>query len=360
MLLCLFGLALLTSVTSGTAALAQGIGPILYNKMDAQANISVWQINPDGSGDQLVYPAGAGPIWSWDGQRVALSYTAAGDYNANVFVYDLRAGALQQVTAFNELVQTDQSTFVSLAYKAFSPDGQRMAVSAILHTQTTNGSSDDPFLFIYGLDGTPQALVVGGNDATSGRGVGVAWSPVEDILVYPAAAVTTLQGTGTPFPYVTALYLVEPVADVLQTGQYRQLTSPSAYATFTGWFWEIDFQPAISPDGRQVAYIRSVVGIGSDGSRQFSTPSIHVVNMDGSGDHPVAQFQQGEYVTQVCWSPDGSRLVFDLGRQAVFNGTPEVTPDLSSMALYTINADGSNPRLLQQAPAFAPAWNPAR
>lgn len=236
MLPCLVGLILVISVTSSTTALAQGIGPVLYNTIDPQANISIWQINPDGSGDQFVYPAGVGPIWSWDGQRVAISYTPAGDYNANVFVYDLRSGALQQVTAFNELVQTDQSTFVSLAYKAFSPDGQRMAVSAILHTQTTDGSSEDPFLLIYGLDGTPQALVNAGSDATSGRGVGVAWSPVEDVLVYPAAAVTTLQGTGAPFPYVTALYLVAPVADVVQTGQYQQLTVPSAYATLAGWF----------------------------------------------------------------------------------------------------------------------------
>jgi hypothetical protein len=56
MLPCIFALALLTCISNSSPALAQGDGSILYNKIDAQGNISLWQIHPDGSGDQLIPP----------------------------------------------------------------------------------------------------------------------------------------------------------------------------------------------------------------------------------------------------------------------------------------------------------------
>jgi hypothetical protein len=285
-----------------------------------------------------------------------------GEVSQNVFVIDTQTGNLLQVTDFQDIISPDStaSTIFFPLWKAFSRDGQRIAVSTWVHNQTTNGHTDVPLLRIYGLDGTLQAtVIIGGDTIDLLQGNGVAWSPVEDVLVYPFAAETITQGLGNPFPDVTALYLAAPAQDIATTGQYKQLTFPSAFQDFTSLFWELDYAPAISPDGRRIAYVRTLTGI-IGAAFQFATPSIRVINRDGTGDHQIVQFSKGSAITHISWSPDGSQLVFDLGQQATTpEGFPEFVPNDFTMMLYTIGADGSNLQPLQQAPALYPSWNPA-
>src|SRR5262249_10741146 len=115
---------------------------------------------------------------------------------------------------------------------------------------------------------------------------------------------------------------------------------------------------AFSPDGRQVAYIRMVNGY-SGGFPIFGIPSIRVINIDGTGDRELLRFTQGSYVSRVSWSPDGSRLVFDLGRQTSISGYPVPLIDATTSGLYLMNADGSGVVQIQTPPAVFPSWNPA-
>lgn len=64
--------------------------------------------------------------------------------------------------------------------------------------------------------------------------------------------------------------------------------------------------PAISPDGRQIAY-ESADGLGVDPETGPNGSRLHVMNLDGSHDHVVSD----GYDIDPAWSPDGSALLFN-------------------------------------------------
>jgi TolB protein len=61
-------------------------------------------------------------------------------------------------------------------------------------------------------------------------------------------------------------------------------------------------QPAISPDGRQLAYIATVAG-------RFGTGGIWTRPVAG-GAPTLVHYEEGEYRTKPAWTPDGSRFLF--------------------------------------------------
>lgn len=86
-----------------------------------------------------------------------------------------------------------------------------------------------------------------------------------------------------------------------------------------------DEKPALSPDGRRVAFTRYV----ADGA-PLKDGGVFIVNVDGTGLKQIDTLSE-----DVSWSPDGSKVVmtralFDPGTQAPYN-----------VALWTVNADGS-------------------
>jgi len=99
-----------------------------------------------------------------------------------------------------------------------------------------------------------------------------------------------------------------------------------------------DLHPALSPDGKKIAFI-SLRG----------TNGIYLVSTDGSGETMLTD-NLTDYKEPLEWSPDGTKIIFS-GRP----GRQENNYDI-----YTIDVDGSGLRRLTDAvePDWAPAWSP--
>lgn len=101
-----------------------------------------------------------------------------------------------------------------------------------------------------------------------------------------------------------------------------------------------NINPDWSPDGSKIAFaVQSPPG---------RSGKIHVMNADGSGQHPLTP---GELRAGFpAWSPDGKKLAF---------------ASFQTFAIYVMNADGSEARPITHAPpgaanvaTNAPAWSP--
>ena len=123
------------------------------------------------------------------------------------------------------------------------------------------------------------------------------------------------------------------VTDV-KTGATTRLTDHPA----------LDFNAAVSPDARRVAFV----------SERDGHMEIYSMKPDGSGARRLTRhFALNDHPT---WSPDGKRLVFTSTRQ------PAGKPGQSWNALYVMNADGSDVKRLSPPGAvdFSPAWSPGK
>lgn len=67
---------------------------------------------------------------------------------------------------------------------------------------------------------------------------------------------------------------------------------------------ELVGDPQISPDGRQIVYVRNFKDIMTDGNRS----NLWIVNSDGSAHRPLTSGNQNDYAPR--WSPGGDRLAY--------------------------------------------------
>jgi len=93
--------------------------------------------------------------------------------------------------------------------------------------------------------------------------------------------------------------------------------------------------PAVSPDGRRVAFIHNKAG----------SPDLYVSDIDGGNLKQLTTTKEDE--SSPCWSPDGRRICF-ASRQT------------GKAALYTISADGGSMSRLSVSAASPtePDWSP--
>jgi WD40 repeat protein len=155
----------------------------------------------------------------------------------------------------------------------------------------------------------------------------------------------------------------------LATKKWTSVTKPRRH--------ESDVDPAWSPDGRTIAYARSLNGDVAEGP--LAPATIILVAPDGSGARRLTQGRSPS------WSPDGKRLAFALGgsvyeiradgrgrkrilrglRNPVVRWSPDgrkllYTSDLGSRAdVWTVDVDGTHRRrILHRVAIIGIAWRP--
>jgi eukaryotic-like serine/threonine-protein kinase len=186
------------------------------------------------------------------------------------------------------------------------------------------------------------------------------WQRAEDLLVELDAIALTLGTGGTEAPVrqrrrapsLPALGALLAVALVIagvwwRTGRTADPRLTIGAMTHVTRDPGLEIDPALSPDGRTLAYVA-----GPPGQRR-----IYVRRVDGG--RPISLTEAGiaESQRRPDWSPDGSRIVFQAGQQGY-----GVRPATRTGTLYVVPALGGTPmRLLppeSQGVALTPVWSP--
>ena len=274
------------------------------------------------------------PVWSPDGRRIA--YFSRRDGNKDLYVVSADGSRQRRLAR--------DASFATLAW---SPDGRKIA-------------------FVHNRDGTDGVYVVnadgGGQRRLARKGNAPAWSPDgRKIAFVSGSRIYVMNADGSEH-----LALTKPIVGRIPSlawspdgrklaflheggcGQFcfnlyvvgsdgsgmRNLTSKLAPGGHPGAGPASD--PAWSPDGRKLAFVRLNASVGSP---------IYVVKADGSG--LLRLTRNPALDADPTWSPDGRRIAFASER----DGNSEV---------YVMNANGSGQRNLTRNPAYDanPTWSP--
>ena len=365
----------ITLVTSALILAAASTSPaqIAYVSVNPNGTLQLHQMNADGGGDvslPLPFANGGLPSWSRDGAQLAVTASdpaLPGVHTQNVYSISRATGAIQRLTDYHDIIDPGN---VALSYtfpyhKAFSPDRSALATFSITQTGGVggNGVVDLPVLEVHSLTATANPIQVHTDIGRNGRhhgGEGVDWSPTQNVLAAPLESSTPFLSGGGPGE-TTAIFLIEPINAAVLQGHAQRVTAPRADADIsTGLLWtEHDYQPKFSPSGVGLAYVRSFQ---SHNLTTQLTPnpdiqSLRILNLTNGADTQVINLPAGRYVTTLDWSPDGTRLVFDLALQAdsvvglLQQGRPETNQ------IYVVNADGSGLTQLRGNGNGTPAWS---
>jgi len=307
--------------------------------------------NPDGTNGVPIPVALVGvelPRWSRDATLIA-----AGGMPVNpgmtpgIFVFDRNGQNLHRV--FDLLGGVYAGAIPQQAFSAFSPDGQRLAISYIYTTTSLNSCWA---VLVYSVAGTLLATVGGDcvqpSLSTGFSEWGIDWSPTRDLLVGGLLTVKyCVDALGNTYPViVTDLNAAPPVSNATAmpitnenpcAGVSNPLLLSSTYDVF----------PVFSQDGTRIAYVQwTQLILGGP-----INTSIRIINADGTNETVVAAFP-GQQSFGVSWSPDGTKLLFDLEQEV--NGVAE--PQTSSLRM--INVDGTGlTQLNVSAGAAEPSWS---
>ena len=141
-----------------------------------------------------------------------------------------------------------------------------------------------------------------------------------------------------------AFSLAIGVAGARDLSGYSQIVAArvdgSGTTNVTHWRFDDDW-PAVSPDGRKIAFARTT-----------SAHGLWIMNADGSGQRKLAMVPGSDELAP-SWSPDGKRIAF-------VSMTPCEPYFCSDLALWVVRPDGSRLRRVAQhvRQPWRPLWSP--
>jgi dipeptidyl aminopeptidase/acylaminoacyl peptidase len=281
------------------------------DKMNDRRESALWIMNADGSRNRFLVK-GSNARWSPTGDRIA--YIAPGEPGGpQIFVRWMDAeGATSQVTRIHQ----------APANLAWSPDGTQLSftmlveeranwpikmpkapagakwteppriVERLQYRRDRAGFTDNGFRHIFvvpAIGGTPRQITSGNYDHS-----GTEWTPDGRSILFSGLRVDVDDYRWRE----SEIYAVE-----VATGNIRQLTNRKGP----------DGDPAVSPDGKRIAYT------GYDYSRDtWVDRKLYVMNIDGSGSRLVS----GDWdrtPSNLRWAPDGSGVYFTAQNEGTQN-----------------------------------------
>lgn len=259
------------------------------------------------------------PAWSPDGTRVAF---VAGGYTPGFSLYVAAADG----TGVRKLARCESCGVLSDGNKlAWSPNGRWIVFNR-------DANHQDSLWIVASTGGTPHRLSRCrrcGDDRP-------AWSPNGRLLLFQRADGSALSGY--------SLYTIRPDGS--------HVTKIRSNAADAAW----------SPDGHRIAFDTIRFLRRKDGSLYWDQGGIAVVDADGS--HPrlltPGRWARGRSPSDPAWSPDGRKLAFirvPVGGSSLrpYSGSKE--------EIWTMSADGSDKKRLYHARtgdtySAPPIWSP--
>ncbi|MEO8502503.1 MAG: protein kinase [Acidobacteriota bacterium] len=237
-------------------------GTLIYAERDPQASeLEVVWISATGEARTIALPHGEYRQFQFspDGKRVATAVGPGGGRGGDIWILELASGALSKLTFDGH---------------SWSPAWSRDGKSVIYTTSLASGAEE---FRIRPADGSEDARAVKRFPTSQARGrAPVAWMPDGSLLFWEDGGANSGGNL---------LYLPPGGGDALPFA-----STPA-----------VEIQPAVSPDGRYVAY-------DYDDSGQ---PSVYVQPFPPTG----AKWLVAEGASVALWSQDGRRLYFARGRE---------------------------------------------
>jgi dipeptidyl aminopeptidase/acylaminoacyl peptidase len=281
------------------------------NQLEDRWESSLWIMNGDGSGNRF-YLKGSGARWSPDGRRIL--YLADDEKrNTQIFVrwVDGEAPATQitrvvegprlpnwspdgRTIAFSMLVAEQNTLSISLPPQ---PKGAKWTdapryVETLHYRQDRVGHLDDGFVQLFVVPGegsTPRQLTKGRWNIPAGElrgGAVLDWTPDSRTIVFSGQRIP--DGV---VKYDTAQLYALDVA----SGEIRELVSAAGY-------WQ---KPAVSPDGRSVAF----TGYAPTG-RSHTVEDLFVVPITGGAMRKISGATDRDPIN-LRWAPDSTGVFYD-------------------------------------------------
>lgn len=234
--------------------------------------------------------------FSPDGKQIAMAWSGETDDNFDIYVRPVDHGPPVRLTRHPA---PDRSP-------AWSPDGRLIAFARDSETSVE--------IYLVPAQGGAERRIAKLHRSPAPRVPRfLVWLPQGDTLV-----VSDQDSPEEPFS------LFRLSAD---TGERRRITSPPSKSYG-------DWQPAVSPDGRKLAFVRSLAGLPGD---------IYVASL--AGGEPRRLTFENQVITGIAWSEDSRSIVFSSERGAT----------AGAGSLWRIWADGSSdPARIDQVPGIGP------